>query len=97
MIEAKGEFLPFPPPRNPGEFDVAGWLHRQGAWGVFEAQGLARSLAPPSVVHRLEARARAWFLRPQPYAAVLLAAFVFLPWPPHPTPSTPPRWRRSTI
>lgn len=60
-IEATGEFLPFPPPRNPGEFDTAGWLHRQGAWGVFEAQGLARSLTPPSAVHRLEARARAWF------------------------------------
>lgn len=60
-IAARGVFLPCPPRRNPGEFDLAQWLHRQGAWGLFEAQGLARSVAPPSALQRLEARARSWF------------------------------------
>lgn len=60
-IQAEGQFLPFPRPRNPGEFDVADWLQRQGAWGLFEARGLARPLAPPSAVDSLTARVRARF------------------------------------
>jgi ComEC/Rec2-related protein len=61
MIAAKGLFRPFPEPRNPGEFEVGKWLHRQGAWGVFEAQGLARQVVPPPWWSRHGQRARAWF------------------------------------
>jgi competence protein ComEC len=60
-IAADGRFLPFPEPRNPGEFEVGKWLHRQGAWGVFEAQGLARPVAPPPWLSRFGQQARAWF------------------------------------
>jgi ComEC/Rec2-related protein len=60
-IAADGLFLPFPEPRNPGEFKVGDWLYRQGTWGVFEAQGLARPVAPPPWFARFGQRARAWF------------------------------------
>jgi predicted membrane metal-binding protein len=60
-IAANGLFRPFPEPRNPGEFEVGKWLHRQGAWGVFEAQGLARQVAPPPGWSRSGQQARAWF------------------------------------
>jgi ComEC/Rec2-related protein len=60
-IAADGLFRPFPEPRNPGEFEVGNWLHRQGAWGVFEAQGLARPVAPPPRWARVGQRARAGF------------------------------------
>lgn len=60
-IEARGQFLPFPPARNPGEFDMAGWLHRQGAWGVFEARAVAKQLVEPPAIEQAGARARAWF------------------------------------
>jgi len=60
-IEARGRFLPFSKKRNPGEFDVANWLYRQGAWGVFEAAGLAKRLEDPSALDRAQAKARAWF------------------------------------
>ncbi|WP_193213733.1 ComEC/Rec2 family competence protein [Luteolibacter marinus] len=62
-IEARGRFVPVPPPRNPGEFDLEDWLHRQGAWGVFEAQGVARSVAAPPFVDRMAQRWRARFRR----------------------------------
>ncbi|MCW1883868.1 ComEC/Rec2 family competence protein [Luteolibacter flavescens] len=61
LIGARGRFLPFPVRRNPGEFDMAGWLFRQGAWGRFEANGLARTLEPPSWQEQAAARAQAWF------------------------------------
>ena len=60
-IEARGRFLPFPKKRNPGEFDVANWLYRQGAWGVFDESGLAKQLEPPAPLEQAAARARAWF------------------------------------
>ena len=60
-IAARGLFRPFPPPRNFGEFEVGEWLWRQGAWGLFEAQGIARPVAPPSWIERIAGRARAWF------------------------------------
>ena len=60
-IEARGRFLPFPEQRNPGEFDVANWLYRQGAWGVFEASGLAKPLEAPPPLDQAAAKARAWF------------------------------------
>jgi ComEC/Rec2-related protein len=61
IITATGLFQPFPEPRNLGEFEVGKWLHRLGAWGVFEAQGLARQVAPPPWWSRHGQRARAWF------------------------------------
>jgi ComEC/Rec2-related protein len=60
-IAADGLFRPFPEPRNPGEFEVGKWLHRKGAWGVFEAQGLARPVAPPPAWSLFGQRARTWF------------------------------------
>ena len=60
-IEARGRFVPFPTKRNPGEFDFANWLYRQGAWGVFEPAGLAKRLNEPSAFDQAEAKARAWF------------------------------------
>jgi ComEC/Rec2-related protein len=60
-IAAEGRFLPLPDRRNPGEFDVAQWLYRQGSFAVFEARGLARQVEAPSALDRAEARARAWF------------------------------------
>jgi len=82
-IEARGRFLPFPERRNPGEFDVADWLYRKGAWGVFEASGLARPLEPPPALDRAAARARAWFrdavttgLDPQSQEAAVIRAMV---------------------
>lgn len=60
-IAADGLFRPFPDPRNPGEFEIADWLHRQGAWGMFEAQGLARQVVPPPWWARSGQGARAWF------------------------------------
>lgn len=61
IIAADGLFRPFPYPRNLGEFEVGKWLHRLGAWGVFEAQGLARPVAPPPWWSRWGDQARAWF------------------------------------
>ncbi|TAE78036.1 MAG: DUF4131 domain-containing protein [Verrucomicrobia bacterium] len=61
IIQAEGRFLPPPPPRNPGEFDVPRWLHRQGAWAVFEARGPARTIEAPSTIARLTTRIRTWF------------------------------------
>lgn len=60
-IRAEGVFSPLPALRNPGEFDVAQWLYRQGAWGVFEARGVARVEQLPSRFEQTGARARAWF------------------------------------
>lgn len=37
IITAKGRFASPPEPRNPGEFDRAGWLRRQGVAAVFES------------------------------------------------------------
>jgi competence protein ComEC len=82
-IEARGRFLPFAKPRNPGEFDVANWLYRQGAWGVFEASGLAKQLEAPPSLDQTAARARAWFrdavtagLDPQGQEAAVIRAMV---------------------
>ncbi|MCW1922084.1 ComEC/Rec2 family competence protein [Luteolibacter arcticus] len=82
-IEARGRFLPFPTKRNPGEFDVASWLHRQGAWGTFEAGGLAKQLEPPSALDQAAGKARAWFreavtagLDPQGQEAAVIRAMV---------------------
>lgn len=52
VIRAQGDFLPFPQRRNPGTFDTAGWLHRQGAWGVLDERGERAALAPPGPVER---------------------------------------------
>ena len=82
-IEARGRFLPFPKKRNPGEFDVARWLHRQGAWGVFEAGGLAKRLEAPPALDQAAAIVRAWFreavtagLDPQGQEAAVIRAMV---------------------
>lgn len=53
-ISAKGRFLPFPQQRNPGTFDVASWLYRQGAWGSFDATSEAREIAPPPLLIRTQ-------------------------------------------
>lgn len=47
-IRATGDFLPIPERRNPGTFDVASWLHREGVWGVFDERGQRSSVAPAS-------------------------------------------------
>jgi competence protein ComEC len=57
-ISARGRFLPFPQQRNPGTFDVASWLYRQGAWGSFDATEEARQLAEPSALRKAEAALR---------------------------------------
>jgi ComEC/Rec2-related protein len=38
IVRAKGNFLPLPEPRNPGEFDRADWLRRQGVAAVFRTE-----------------------------------------------------------
>ena len=38
VVTARGNFGPLPEPRNPGEFDRAAWLRRQGVAAVFRAQ-----------------------------------------------------------
>lgn len=60
-VELKGRFLPLPLRRNPGTFDVHAWLYRQGAYGSFDSQVAARSVAPPSSFRMLEDRARTGF------------------------------------
>lgn len=57
-LAARGRFLPFPEMRNPGTFDVAAWLYRQGAWATFDATEGARTIAAPGTVRQLEARLR---------------------------------------
>jgi ComEC/Rec2-related protein len=37
MVRAKGNFIPLPVPRNPGEFDRGQWMRRQGVAAVFHA------------------------------------------------------------
>jgi competence protein ComEC len=82
-IEARGRLLPFPERRNPGEFEVANWLYRQGAWGVFEASGLAKQIQAPPPLDQAAAKARAWFrdavtagLDPQAQEAAVIRAMV---------------------
>lgn len=36
IVTARGNFGPLPEPRNPGEFDRAAWLRRQGVAAVFD-------------------------------------------------------------
>ena len=60
-IRARGDFQPLPERRNPGTFDVAAWLHRQGAWGVFEERGERSRLAPAPFLTRLGERLREAF------------------------------------
>ena len=60
-VELKGRFLPLPVRRNPGTFDVQEWLYRQGAYGSFDSQQPARSLAPPTRFRMLENEARTGF------------------------------------
>jgi ComEC/Rec2-related protein len=36
VVAARGSFGPLPEPRNPGEFDRAAWLRRQGVAAVFQ-------------------------------------------------------------
>jgi competence protein ComEC len=60
-IGARGRFLPFPRQRNPGTFDVASWLFRQGAWGSFDATEEVRRLAPPPPLQQWQARLRGNF------------------------------------
>ena len=60
-LAMQGRFQPLPLQRNPGTFDVAAWLYRQGAYGSFDAQVPARSLAAPPPFRLLEERARANF------------------------------------
>ena len=57
-IGARGRFLPFPKQRNPGTFDVASWLYRQGAWGSFDATEEAHELAAPPPLDQWQARLR---------------------------------------
>ena len=51
-IRATGDFLPLPERRNPGTFDVAAWLHREGVWGVFDERGERGSVAPAPLLDR---------------------------------------------
>ena len=44
VVAARGNFEPLPGPRNPGEFDRAGWLRRQGVAAAFRA-GWAEQVA----------------------------------------------------
>jgi ComEC/Rec2-related protein len=37
VVGAKGNFLPLPEPRNPGEFDRGEWMRTQGTAAVFQA------------------------------------------------------------
>ncbi len=60
-IAGKGHLLPFPKPRNPGEFDAADWLFRQGAWAVFEANGLAERVKPAPAWMRMGLGVKAGF------------------------------------
>jgi len=39
VVRGRGNFGPLPEPRNPGEFDRAAWLRRQGVAAVFHADG----------------------------------------------------------
>ena len=38
LVTASGSFRPLPEPRNPGEFDQAAWLRRQGVAAVFQTR-----------------------------------------------------------
>lgn len=60
-IRAKGDFEPFPPMRNPGTFDLAAWLHRQGAWGVFKERGGRSTVEPAPLLSRAAERLRTGF------------------------------------
>ncbi len=40
VVSGRGNFEPIPGPRNPGEFDRATWLKRQGVAAVFQSDGL---------------------------------------------------------
>jgi len=60
-ISSKGRFRPFPEQRNPGTFDVASWLYRLGAWGIFEAEGPARIVSVPSAFDLVEEQTRNGF------------------------------------
>jgi ComEC/Rec2-related protein len=40
VVSARGNFQPLPRPRNPGEFDRAAWLRRQGVAAVFCSSGM---------------------------------------------------------
>ena len=44
VVAASGNFLPLPGPRNPGEFDRAAWLRRQGMAAMFDASWRAGSI-----------------------------------------------------
>ena len=57
-IRVEGRFLPFPQRRNPGTFDVASWLYRQGAWGTFDATAEASGISAPAPLEQLQARLR---------------------------------------
>lgn len=48
VVQARGNFLPLPAPRNPGEFDRAAWLRRQGIAAVFHAARFDHELEIPS-------------------------------------------------
>lgn len=61
VILGRGSFEPFPQKRNPGEFDFAGWLYRQGAWGIFTSRGEVRSVKAPPFLDRWATKARIWF------------------------------------
>jgi competence protein ComEC len=57
-LSAEGRFLPLPQQRNPGTFDVASWLFRQGVWGTFDATGDARQVAEPPAIRKWEVHLR---------------------------------------
>jgi competence protein ComEC len=62
-----GELAPFPPPRNPGQFDAASWWARQGVYLQLrgrdgaEAELSARNEGSP--LHAAALAARAWIMR----------------------------------
>ena len=50
FLQAKGDFRPLPEARNPGEFDRAAWLRRQGVAAVFSSvRGYPVSVETPAL------------------------------------------------
>jgi competence protein ComEC len=47
LVAATGGFEPLPEPRNPGEFDRAAWLRRQGVAAVFRTSGVPDKTITP--------------------------------------------------
>lgn len=61
MVQAGGDFLPLPEPRNPGEFDEAAWLRREGISAVFEASRWRQIVVQTGAWAKLAQRIRVGF------------------------------------